>query len=140
MTQNKDIWVFGDYRNYFQNRVTLQIIAKATQLAAVTGGCVCAVVFGHNTKEYVSEYIAHGAQKVYLIDDPKLENIAVQAIEKIDKESHISGLTDRIKIFLEDLTGNKIENTREKVDDEIKAVNFEDSQENLSFEDHQKED
>ena len=27
------IWVFGDYRNYFQNRVTLQIIARACELA-----------------------------------------------------------------------------------------------------------
>ncbi len=79
MTQNNDIWVFGDYRNYFQNRVTLQILSKATELAAVTGGTVCAVVFGHDAQEYVKEYIAHGAKKVYLIDDPKLEAYAIEA-------------------------------------------------------------
>ena len=67
-----DIWVFGDYRNYFQNRVTLQILSKATELAAVTHGSVCAVVFGNNVDEYVAEYIAHGAGKVYVVDHPSL--------------------------------------------------------------------
>ena len=27
------VWIFGDYRNYFQNRVTLQLIAKGKDLA-----------------------------------------------------------------------------------------------------------
>jgi len=43
---SKDIWVFGDYRNYFRNRVTLQILARANELASKTGGKVCAVVLG----------------------------------------------------------------------------------------------
>ncbi len=47
MSDNKEIWVFGDYRNYFQNRVTLQILARAVDLASTTGGKVCAVVFGN---------------------------------------------------------------------------------------------
>ncbi len=74
----KDIWVFGDYRNYFESRVTLQILARASRLASVTGGVVCAVVFGYKTDEYVAEYIAHGAQRVYLIDDSALENYSVE--------------------------------------------------------------
>jgi electron transfer flavoprotein alpha subunit len=72
MISSKDIWVFGDYRNYFQNRVTLQILARAVDLASKTGGKVCAVVFGHKVNDYVAEYIAHGAQKVYVMDDPGL--------------------------------------------------------------------
>ena len=32
VNSGKDIWVFGDYRNYFRNRVTLQLLAKATEL------------------------------------------------------------------------------------------------------------
>lgn len=78
MNQNKDIWVFGDFRNYFQNRVTLQILSRAVDLAAVTGGKVCAVVFGHKVDEYVAEYIAHGAQKVYMMDDPKLASYSIE--------------------------------------------------------------
>lgn len=78
MNSNKDIWVFGDYRNYFQNRVTLQILARAVDLSATTGGSVCAVVFGRDVDEYVAEYIAHGAQKVYVMDDPALNAYSIE--------------------------------------------------------------
>ena len=73
-----DIWVFGDYRNYFQNRVTLQILAKAVDLAEATHGSVCAVVFGHQVDEYVAEYIAHGACKVYVVDHPSLATYSME--------------------------------------------------------------
>ncbi len=78
MTTTKDIWVLGDYRNYFQNRVTLQILARATHLAARTGGRVCAVIFGHGMDEYVGEYIAHGANCVLLMDDPALKTYSIE--------------------------------------------------------------
>ncbi|MCP4752724.1 MAG: electron transfer flavoprotein subunit alpha/FixB family protein [Proteobacteria bacterium] len=73
-----DIWVFGDYRNYFQNRVTLQLLARAVELAPKIGAEVCAVVFGNDVDEYVGEYIAHGADKVYAIDDASLEKYSVE--------------------------------------------------------------
>ena len=78
MNSNREIWVFGDYRNYFQNRVTLQILARAVKLSATTGGTVCAVVFGHRVDAYVAEYIAHGAQKVYVMDDPCLCSYSIE--------------------------------------------------------------
>ena len=78
MKHGSDIWVFGDYRNYFQNRVTLQILSKAVDLASVTSGSVCAVVFGHNVEEYTAEYIAHGAQKVYVVDHRSLAAYAME--------------------------------------------------------------
>ena len=34
---------------------------------------VCATVFGHEVDEWVGEYIAHGASKVYVCDNPKLK-------------------------------------------------------------------
>jgi electron transfer flavoprotein alpha subunit len=75
---NRDIWVFGDYRNYFQNRVTLQLLAKATEMAGKTGGRVCAVVVGSDVGEYIREYIAHGADKVYTVAHPALESYSVE--------------------------------------------------------------
>ena len=68
-----EIWVLGDYRNYFQNRVTLQLLARARDLAATLQAKVCALVFGHKVEEYVKEYIAHGADKVYVIDHLSLK-------------------------------------------------------------------
>jgi len=83
MNQGHDIWVFGDYRNYFQNRVTLQILAKASELAAATNGSVCAVVFGKEVDEYVAEYIAHGARKVYVVDHPSLAAYSMETYARL---------------------------------------------------------
>ena len=78
MKRDKDIWVFGDYRNYFRNRVTLQILARATELAARTGGAVCAMVLGDNVDEFAAEYLAHGASRVYVVDDPRLKQYSIE--------------------------------------------------------------
>ncbi len=72
------IWVFADYRNYFQNRVTLQLLAKASELAPRIGAEVCAVVFGHRSDEWVGEYVAHGARKVYVVDHSSLKRYSVE--------------------------------------------------------------
>ena len=77
-TRKRSIWVIGDYRNYFQNRVTLQLLAKANDLAPKIDAEVCAVLFGQRLDEYVAEYIAHGAQKVYVMEDPQLKNYSVE--------------------------------------------------------------
>ena len=72
------IWVFGDYRNYFQNRVTLQLLARATELAPQLKAEVCAVVLGHDVEEWVGEYIAHGADTVLTVDHESLEKYSIE--------------------------------------------------------------
>lgn len=89
--QKKSIWVFGDYRNYFENRVTLQLLARAGHLAQKLGAEVCAVVFGHRVDEYVGEYIAHGAERVLVADHPRLAGYKMDAyvhlmVEMVKKE------------------------------------------------------
>jgi electron transfer flavoprotein alpha subunit len=74
----KSIWVFADYRNYFQNRVTLQLLAKANDLAPAINAQVWAIVFGYQVDEYVAEYIAHGAQKVLVVEDASLKHYSVE--------------------------------------------------------------
>jgi len=46
---------------------------------------------------------------LWILGEPKSELIAIEAIRKIEQESHLSGLTERIKEFLEKSTGKKIE-------------------------------
>jgi len=70
--KRRQIWIFGDHRNYFQNRVTLQLLSRAKDLAQKIDAEICAVVFGHSVDEWVQEYIAHGAEKIYRTDDPRL--------------------------------------------------------------------
>lgn len=74
----KSIWVFGDYRNYYQNRVTLQLISKAVDLAGVIGAEVCAVVVGHDIEEWIMEYTAHGADRILAIDHPSLTSYSTE--------------------------------------------------------------
>jgi electron transfer flavoprotein alpha subunit len=78
MDTKRSIWVFGDYRNYFQNRVTLQLLSRANDLAPKINANVCAVVLGSNINEYVDEYICHGAQNVYVVEHPSLANYSVE--------------------------------------------------------------
>ena len=78
MTKQKSIWVFGDYRNYYQNRVTLQLLSKAMDLARVIGAQVCAVVVGHDIEEWIMEYTAHGADRILSIDHPSLTSYSTE--------------------------------------------------------------
>lgn len=76
--KKKEIWIFGDYRNYFENRVTLQLLAKGKELAQKLDAVLCAVVTGSNLNEWVWEYTCHGAEKVYVADYPELESYSVE--------------------------------------------------------------
>ena len=100
--KQKSIWVFGDYRNYYQNRVTLQLLSKAVDLARVISAEVCAVVFGHEIEEWIMEYTAHGADRILAIDHPSLTRYSTEnylaLIEKLarerDPEIILIGATD----------------------------------------------
>ena len=76
--RHRGVWVFADHRNYFQDRVTLQILAKARDLARDLETEVAVVVLGYDVMEYVMEYTAHGADIVYLVEDPRLEKYNVE--------------------------------------------------------------
>ena len=89
-SKKKSIWVFGDYRNYYQNRVTLQLISKAVDLAQTIKAEVCALVFGHEIDEWIMEYTAHGADRILAIDHPLLKSYSTERylaiIENLAKE------------------------------------------------------
>lgn len=46
--------------------------------------------------------------RVWIEGKPKDELIVVETLKKIEEESHLAGLTDRIKLFLEAKTGKKL--------------------------------
>ena len=89
-SKKKNIWVFGDYRNYYQNRVTLQLLSKAVDIAQKIKAEVCALVFGHEIDEWIMEYTAHGADRILAIDDPALKSYSTERylaiIENLAKE------------------------------------------------------
>jgi electron transfer flavoprotein alpha subunit len=77
------VWVFGDYRNYFQNRVTLQLIAKGKELAGKLGTELTVLVLGHQVHQYAMEYVAHGADVIMAVDDPVLKIYQVETYSRL---------------------------------------------------------
>lgn len=77
------IWVFGDYRNYFQNRVTLQLIAKGKELAESLGTELTVLILGHQIHQYAMEYVAHGADVVMVVDHPVLQAYQVETYSRV---------------------------------------------------------
>jgi electron transfer flavoprotein alpha subunit len=79
----KGVWIFGDYRNYFQNRVTLQLIAKGGMLAEKIGTELTVLVLGHDVHQYAMEYVAHGADTVMVVDHPWLKDYQVETYTRL---------------------------------------------------------
>jgi electron transfer flavoprotein alpha subunit len=86
MQENKrtqGIWIFGDYRNYFQNRVTLQLLAKGKELAGKLGTQVTVLVLGHQVHQFAMEYAAHGADIVMVVEHPALKTYQVETYTRV---------------------------------------------------------
>lgn len=52
--------------------VSLELLGKATELAETLGGTSAAVLMGDAVEEMAQQIMAHGARKVYLLEDPAL--------------------------------------------------------------------
>jgi len=72
------VWVFGDYRNYFQNRVTLQLIAKGKELAGKLDTKITVILLGEQIHQFAMEYVAHGADVVMAAEHPELKEYDVE--------------------------------------------------------------
>ena len=71
MKKELEIWVFGDHRNYPHDHLTLQVLGQARSLSKGQGR-VTVVLLGHQVEKIAKEYVAHGAQRVLLVDEPHL--------------------------------------------------------------------
>ena len=80
------VWIFGDYRNYFQNRVTLQLIAKGKELAQKLSTEVTVLVIGDHIHQYAMEYVAHGADVVMVVEHPELQSYQVETYTRLVAE------------------------------------------------------
>lgn len=71
MEKGLDVWIFGDYRNKFQDHLTIQVLQQAI---SITKGDdkVSVIVLGNQVESIANHYISYGAQRVILIDDPDL--------------------------------------------------------------------
>jgi electron transfer flavoprotein alpha subunit len=67
----RGVWVFAEQQDGQLKGVSYELVSKGRELADTLGTELCAVCFGHNVND-VNRLAAHGADRVYLIDDPFL--------------------------------------------------------------------
>ncbi|MCF7823203.1 MAG: electron transfer flavoprotein subunit alpha/FixB family protein [Candidatus Marinimicrobia bacterium] len=73
--KNKDlVWVFAEQSDGELADVGLELLHKARTLAEKMNSEVSAILLGHQVKELSKTLFAHGADNVYLLDDPELKD------------------------------------------------------------------
>jgi electron transfer flavoprotein alpha subunit len=101
MKKDLEIWVFGDHRNHLQDHLTLQVLGKARDLSSDKER-VTVILLGHQVEGIAKEYIAHGAQRILLVDHPQLAfyrtdlftTIISDLIQEYQPEIFLVGATD----------------------------------------------
>jgi electron transfer flavoprotein alpha subunit/transcriptional regulator with XRE-family HTH domain len=99
---NKEVWVWADLRNERLFGFSLNVLAKARELAEAVSGSASAVIMGSTRlaepqeslgsgdnipmETAAQQCVAHGAHKVYVLDNPSLEapraDVYAVALEK----------------------------------------------------------
>jgi electron transfer flavoprotein alpha subunit len=65
------VWVFAEQRGGVLKNVGFELLSRGRELADILKTELCAVCFGHDVQE-IDRLIAHGADKVYLVESPDL--------------------------------------------------------------------
>ena len=68
----KGVWVFAEQHKGSISSVTLELLGEGRKLADKRKSKLSAVLIGNQIKEKAKELTAHGADTVYVIDDPSL--------------------------------------------------------------------
>ncbi len=92
---SKEIWVFAEHKGGRLSRVALELVGRAVELGALLQAKVGAVLVGSGVKKLAGELAAYGAEKIYIIEDPRLE--LYQA------EAYASVTADLVKEYLPDI-------------------------------------
>ena len=67
-----DVWVFAEQEDHALNDVSLELCGKAQELAGELGVRMAAVLPVAGAGGLPAELIAHGADTVYVVDNPRL--------------------------------------------------------------------
>lgn len=73
-SQFKDIWIFAEQKNNEIVPVVFELLGKGRELADLRECDLVAVLMGHNVEDLSKELITFGADKVILVDDPRLKD------------------------------------------------------------------
>ncbi len=74
MEHSKETWVYAEQRGGQLARVSLELLGKGAELSGKLRAGLVSVLVGSGVEDSASELLSHGADKVYVIDDPRLEH------------------------------------------------------------------
>ena len=77
--KTKDLWVFIETKDGKARNVGLELLNPGRRLAGIQGGKNVALVIGYNCDEAVKEAIAHGADKVLVVDNEVYDHYSTDA-------------------------------------------------------------
>jgi len=69
----KDVWVFAEQKKGKVQSIAFELLGKGRELADKLDADLCAVLLGDGMEDACKELISRGADKVYLVDSPKLK-------------------------------------------------------------------
>ncbi|MBI4416639.1 MAG: electron transfer flavoprotein subunit alpha/FixB family protein [Euryarchaeota archaeon] len=79
----KGVWVFLEARQGTLRDVSLQLLGEARRLADLRGTDVSGVLPGHAVEPLAREAIEYGADRVYLVEDPRLASYRSRPYTKV---------------------------------------------------------
>lgn len=79
---SRDVYVFAEQRDGELQKVGIELVGKARELADDLGQQVVAVLLGSGVKEKAQELVACGADKVVVVDDVMLEDYVTEPYTK----------------------------------------------------------
>lgn len=72
MKHSLDTWIYAEQKGGRLARVTLELLSKGREISRKLGGNLAGILVGSDIKHAAQELLAHGADKVYAIEDTRL--------------------------------------------------------------------
>jgi electron transfer flavoprotein alpha subunit len=92
---SNSVLVVAEVREGALKKISLEMIGEGKRIADELGGAVEAVVLGHEIGDKVGPLAHHGAEKVYVADDPALANYTSEGYTNV-----LAGLIKETEPFL----------------------------------------
>jgi len=102
MGKTNPVWVWAEQRNNRLMGVSIELLSKGLELSEKLNVKLEAIVIGDQTRTLADELIAFGADRVYLVEEPKLQfyqsdvyaDILADLVEKYTPEIVMIGATN----------------------------------------------